>query len=268
MSRAKSIFGNKYQDSVFSSRKDKRRNEMNYADIKELDIQDGDGARVSIYVSGCHFKCKGCHNKEAWDFNYGKKFTQKEIDYIIELMDNDYISGLSILGGEPLEIVNQIGLVPLVKQIKEKFPEKDIWCYTGYDFEKDVLNNMYNKFNFTKELLDEIDIIVDGQFIESQKIVDLKFRGSFNQRKIDVQASLHEGKIVMMKFGDESRYETKVKTPKIIWITEFAKDKEKLQKPVYMSASGVVTNENIINTSEEKIVVTKENIRVAAKGIV
>ena len=172
---------------------------MNYADIKELDIQDGDGARVSIYVSGCHFHCKGCHNKEAWDFNYGKEFTQKEIDYILELMDNEYISGLSILGGEPLEIVNQIGLIPLVKQVKEKFPDKNIWCYTGYDFDKDVLN-MYNKFNITKELLSEIDIMVDGQFIEAKKILDLKFRGSYNQRKIDVQASLQEGKLIMMKF--------------------------------------------------------------------
>lgn len=180
---------------------------MNIADIKELDVQDGEGVRVSIYVSGCHFHCKGCHNKEAWNFNYGRKFTSKDIDYIIELMDNDYISGLSILGGEPLELVNQKGLIPLVNKVKEKFPNKNIWCYTGYDFEKDVLGNMFPKFEFTKDLLRNIDIMVDGQFIEEQKLVDLKFRGSYNQRKIDVQKSLELNSIVTMKFGDEVRYE-------------------------------------------------------------
>ena len=118
---------------------------MNYADIKEIDIQDGDGVRVSIYVSGCHFHCKECHNPEAWDFNYGKEFTEKEIDYIIEKMDNDYISGLSILGGEPMEPINQEGLIPLVKKVKEKFPNKNIWLYTGYLFDKDILFDMYNK---------------------------------------------------------------------------------------------------------------------------
>ena len=95
---------------------------MNYADIKEVDIQDGEGVRVSLYVSGCHFHCKGCHNKEAWDFNYGKKFTEETIDRIIDLLDKDYITGLSLLGGEPLEPVNQQGLVELTNRVKEKFP--------------------------------------------------------------------------------------------------------------------------------------------------
>ena len=148
---------------------------MNYADIKTIDIQDGEGIRVSIYVSGCHFHCKGCHNKEAWDFQYGKKFEESTIEYIIDLMNHDYISGLSILGGEPLETVNQQGLVPLVKKVKEKFPNKTIWCYTGYQFENDVLNNMYKKFFYTKELLENIDFMVDGQFEEDKILVDLKF---------------------------------------------------------------------------------------------
>ena len=196
-------------------------NIMKYADIKELDVQDGEGARVSIYVSGCHFHCKGCHNKEAWDFNYGKEFTEKEIDYIINLMDNEYISGLSILGGEPLELINQKGLVPLVTKVKEKFPDKDIWCYTGYDFEKDIISDMYNKYDFTKKLLDKIDIMVDGQFIEDKKIIDLKFRGSYNQRKIDVKSSLKSHSLVELKFGDEQRYSKPIaKYYKILYTNE------------------------------------------------
>ena len=135
---------------------------MNYADIKSVDIQDGTGVRVSIYVSGCHFHCKGCHNKEAWDFNYGKKFDDKTIDFIIGEMDHDYISGLSILGGEPLELENQKELVKLVEKVKKKYPKKDIWCYTGYKFKEDVLGNMYKKYDFTKNFLKNIDIIVDG----------------------------------------------------------------------------------------------------------
>lgn len=195
---------------------------MKIADIKELDIQDGEGARVSIYVSGCHFHCKGCHNPQAWNFDYGREFTEKDIDYIIDLMDNDYISGLSILGGEPLELVNQKGLVPLVNKVKEKFPDKDIWCYTGYDFEKDVLGNMLPRFEFTKDFFKKIDIVVDGQFVEEKKLTDLKFRGSYNQRKIDVQKSLETNSLVTMKFGDELRYEEKINNTKqkIIWIPE------------------------------------------------
>ncbi len=180
---------------------------MNYADIKTVDIQDGTGVRVSIYVSGCHFHCKGCHNQEAWNFNYGKKFDESTIKYIIDLMNHDYIAGLSILGGEPLETVNQQGLSQLVKEVKSKYPDKTIWCYTGYDFEKDVLGKMYKEYSYTRDLLNNIDIMVDGQFIEEKKMIDLRFRGSTNQKKIDVQASIKQGSIVQLKFGDESRYE-------------------------------------------------------------
>lgn len=162
---------------------------MNYADIKTVDIQDGTGIRVSIYVSGCHFHCKGCHNKEAWDFNYGKKFDETTINYIINAMDHEYISGLSILGGEPMELANQQALVGLVKKVKEIYPQKTIWCYTGYKFKEDLLEKMYKEYSYTRELLNNIDIIVDGEFIEEKKLVDLKFRGSTNQKKIDVKAS-------------------------------------------------------------------------------
>lgn len=205
---------------------------MNYADIKTVDVQDGTGIRVSIYVSGCHFHCKGCHNKEAWDFNYGKKFDETTIDYIINAMSPSYISGLSILGGEPLEPSNQQALVALVQKVKEKYPEKTIWCYTGYRFEEDVLSKMYKEFSYTKDLINNIDIIVDGQFIEEKKIVDLKFRGSTNQKKIDVKASLKEGKVVQLKFGDETRYEKQeeIKNPKIMLFKEFKTRKEEMAK--------------------------------------
>lgn len=236
---------------------------MNYADIKEVDIQDGDGVRVSIYVSGCHFHCKECHNKEAWDFNYGKEFTEKEIDKIIELMDNDYISGLSILGGEPLELVNQKGLVPLVNKVKEKFPNKNIWCYTGYDFEKDILNDMYNKFEFTKELVDKIDIMVDGQFEIDKKIADLKFRGSYNQRKIDVKESLKTKSLVKLEFGDENRIKTKSK-PKIIWIDrKVNEEKETIFEPQYSSNVRHYT----LPKERKPIVIQNELEKVAAKNI-
>ena len=162
--------------------------------------------RVSIYVSGCHFHCKGCHNKEAWDFNYGKKYDEKTEEYILEQLGNSYITGLSILGGEPLELNNQQNLVELVEKAKKKYPEKTIWCYTGYDFEKDILGNMYKRFDYTQKLLNNIDIIVDGKFEEENKIVNLKFRGSTNQRKIDVKRSLKENKMVQLKFGDEEKY--------------------------------------------------------------
>ena len=245
---------------------------MNYADIKELDIQDGDGARVSIYVSGCHFHCKECHNKEAWDFNYGKEFGQAEIDRIIDLMDNDYISGLSILGGEPLELVNQKGLVPLVNQVKERFPDKTIWCYTGYDFEKDVLNDMYKKFSFTKELIEKIDIMVDGQFEIDKKITDLKFRGSYNQRKIDVKASLESNSLVKMAFGDEARYENReekapIKVPKIIWITSFVKEKEKKSKIAQPGQPVYIQHYTLPKEQKIELIHSEEFEKIAAKSI-
>ena len=169
---------------------------MNYADIKKIDVANGEGVRVSVFVSGCNHHCKGCFNQCAWDFNYGKKFTEKEEQQIIDYMNHDYISGLSLLGGEPLEPKNQEGLLPLVKKVKEKFPNKDIWCYTGFDFEKDVVEKMAKNNETTRELLKYIDIIVDGKFEEDKKDLKLQFRGSSNQKIVDVKKSLKTGQIV------------------------------------------------------------------------
>ena len=169
---------------------------MNYADIKIADVANGKGVRVSLFVSGCNHHCKGCFNQCAWDFNYGKKFTEKEEQQIIDYMNHDYISGLSLLGGEPLEPKNQEGLLPLVKKVKEKFPDKNIWCYTGFDFEKDVVGKMAKNNETTRELLKYIDIIVDGKFEEDKKDLKLQFRGSSNQKIVDVKKSLQTGQIV------------------------------------------------------------------------
>ena len=169
---------------------------MNYADIEKIDVANGEGVRVSVFVSGCNHHCKGCFNQCAWDFNYGKKFTEKEEQQIIDYMNHNYISGLSLLGGEPLEPKNQEGLLPLVKKVKEKFPDKNIWCYTGFDFEKDIVEKMAKNNETTKELLKYIDIIVDGKFEEDKKDLKLQFRGSSNQKIVDVKQSLQTGQIV------------------------------------------------------------------------
>ncbi|MGN1299515.1 MAG: anaerobic ribonucleoside-triphosphate reductase activating protein [Candidatus Scatovivens sp.] len=238
---------------------------MNYADIKEVDIQDGEGVRVSLYVSGCHFHCKGCHNKEAWDFNYGNEFTDETIERIIKLLDKNYITGLSILGGEPLEPINQKGLVKLVKEVKQKFPSKTIWCWTGYDFEKDIFGKMYKQFPFTKELLKNIDIIVDGQFEEENKLVNLKFRGSTNQKKIDVQASIKNDSIVRLKFGDEDRYTTK--KPKIIPIQEYKEKHNNSETEEYRintQNNGIIS---IDGNREEKIEVHAVSEKISADSI-
>ena len=169
---------------------------MNYADIKKIDVANGEGVRVSVFVSGCNHHCKGCFNQCAWDFNYGKEFSEKEEQQIIDYMNHDYISGLSLLGGEPLEPRNQEGLLPLVKKVKEKFPNKNICCYTGFDFEKDVVEKMAKNNETTRELLKYIDIIVDGKFEEDKKDLKLQFRGSSNQKIVDVKKSLQTGQIV------------------------------------------------------------------------
>jgi anaerobic ribonucleoside-triphosphate reductase activating protein len=169
---------------------------MNYATIKECDVANGPGVRVSLFVSGCNHHCKGCFNEVAWDFGYGNEFTQDVIDKILKDLDHEYIEGLSLLGGEPLEYRNQKGLLPLVKQVKEKFPNKTIWCYTGFDFEKDVIGKMYDNCEETRELMADIDVIVDGKFEIDKKNPSLQFRGSENQRLIDVKQSMAQNKIV------------------------------------------------------------------------
>lgn len=166
---------------------------MKYAKIKKTDVANGPGVRVSIFVSGCHHHCEGCFNSEAWDFNYGNDFTEDTIQEIIEAMNHDYITGLSLLGGEPFELINQKGLLPLLKKVKEVYPDKTIWAYSGFLY--DELKEM--DYPETKEILSLIDVLVDGKFVESLKDPNLYFRGSSNQRVIDMKKTLKSKEIVL-----------------------------------------------------------------------
>lgn len=173
---------------------------MNYAEIKYCDVANGPGVRTSLFVSGCSHHCPGCFNEIAWDFNYGKPFTQDTIDSIIESLKPDYIQGLTLLGGEPFEYSNQKGLLPLVRQVREVLPQKDIWCFTGFLFDKDIIENMCKKWKETNELLSYIDVLVDGRFVEDLKNLNLKFKGSENQRTILVNESLKSGNVILYDF--------------------------------------------------------------------
>ena len=173
---------------------------MNYAEIKYCDVANGPGVRTSLFVSGCSHHCPGCFNEIAWDFNYGKPFTQDTIDSIIESLKPDYIQGLTLLGGEPFEYSNQKGLLPLVRQVRKVLPQKDIWCFTGFLFDKDIIENMCKKWKETNELLSYIDVLVDGRFVEELKNVNLKFKGSENQRTILVNESLKSGNVILYDF--------------------------------------------------------------------
>lgn len=174
---------------------------MNYASIKPVDVANGTGVRVSLFVSGCTHKCKGCFNSEAWDFNYGDLYTDETQKYILSCLDKTYIRGLSLLGGEPFDPHNQETLIKLLKEVRSRLPEKDIWCYTGYDFDKDLKGEFAEINKSTSELLSLIDILVDGEFVLELKNPSLKFRGSSNQRIIDVQSSLKSGDTVLCDLG-------------------------------------------------------------------
>ncbi|MCI5484711.1 MAG: anaerobic ribonucleoside-triphosphate reductase activating protein [Clostridiales bacterium] len=170
---------------------------MNYAEIKNCDIANGPGVRISLFVSGCTHHCPGCFNQVAWDFDYGQPFTQQTIDQILEMLKPGYIKGLTLLGGEPFEPENQGAIVELLRQIKEKYPEKSIWAFSGYLFDRDILSGRLGNWEITKEYLSYLDVLVDGPFVEAKKNLSLRFRGSENQRIIDVPASLAANRIVL-----------------------------------------------------------------------
>ena len=170
---------------------------MNYATIKKRDIANGVGVRVSLFVSGCTHHCKNCFNKETWDFDYGEVYTKETENLILEYLSPDFVNGLSLLVGEPFEPTNQKELVSLLRKVKEKYPQKDVWCYTGYLFDKELLGDSRARCEYTDEMLSYIDVLVDGRFVEEKKDITLQFRGSSNQRVIDVKKSLSQNGVIL-----------------------------------------------------------------------
>lgn len=180
---------------------------MYFGEIKYNDIANGEGVRVSLFVSGCRNKCKGCFNELTWDFKYGQPFTKVEEDKIIEALKPSYISGLTVLGGEPFEPENQEALAPFIKRVRETYPDKTIWMYSGYTMDKQMLpDNGLVHTAYTKDILNCIDILVDGRFVCELLNLALKFRGSSNQRIIKVKESLKEGKIILSELNEYKNF--------------------------------------------------------------
>lgn len=174
---------------------------MNFATIKKYDVANGPGVRVSLFVSGCTHRCKGCFNAEAWDFDYGQPYTAKTEEEILSALDHSYIAGLSLLGGEPFDPRNQETVCGLLKKVRARFPQKDVWCYTGYTLDKDLKEGGAAYTPFTKDMLENIDVIVDGEFVEALKDIKLRFRGSSNQRIIDLKRTRGSGEIKLWLDG-------------------------------------------------------------------
>lgn len=169
---------------------------MNYAEIKPFSIENGTGVRVSLFVSGCRHRCKECFNQETWDFHYGKPFTEETEEEIIKELTPAYIAGLTLLGGDPTEPENQAALLPLLRKIREKLPDKTVWTYSGYLYE-DFLPGGRACCDATEEYMSLVDVMVDGPFLLAEKDISLKFRGSRNQRIIDIKATREAGQIVL-----------------------------------------------------------------------
>lgn len=170
---------------------------MHYGEIKNCDVANGVGVRVSLFVSGCTNRCKNCFQPQTWDFNYGEEFTPEVEDSIIEMLSKSYIAGLTVLGGEPFEPENQRALLPFLKKVKERYPEKNIWAYTGFTFEELLTDGSHPSCEVTRDVLALVDTLVDGRFVEEKKNITLKFRGSENQRILDVKKSLETDRPVL-----------------------------------------------------------------------
>ena len=170
---------------------------MNYAGIKYCDIANGLGCRTVLFVSGCRNACKGCFQPQTWDFHYGAPFDEKVQEEVLHSLEADYVQGITLLGGEPFEEENQAALVPFMRRVREQYPNKDVWAFTGYIYDKDLIPGGRKYTEYTDELLSMIDILVDGPFMEELKDITLKFRGSRNQRVIDLSKTIQCGKICL-----------------------------------------------------------------------
>ena len=168
---------------------------MYYSVIKPVDIADGIGVRVSLFVSGCTHHCKGCFQPQTWAFDYGQPYTKETEEQLLSLLAPSYIRGLTLLGGEPMEPDNQRALLSLLRRVREELPQKDIWCYSGYTLEE-LKGDSRARCEVTDEMLSLIDVLVDGEFVEEKRNISLKFRGSENQRLIDLKKTLAQGSVV------------------------------------------------------------------------
>ena len=177
---------------------------MHYGEIKNCDIANGIGVRVTLFVSGCTNCCEDCFQPETWDFNYGKEFTEATEEVILKMLEPGYISGLTVLGGEPFEPSNQRRLVPFLRRVKERFPDKSIWSFTGFTYEQLLTEGEHCHTEVTEEMLSLLDMLVDGRFVKELKNITLRFRGSENQRIIDLNKTRDNGDIVLWE-GMNSR---------------------------------------------------------------
>ncbi len=174
---------------------------MNYATIKKCDIANGTGVRVSLFVSGCRHHCLGCFNEEAWDFHYGQVFNEDTIQEIMDALKPSHVEGLTLLGGEPMDLDNQEGILPLLQRVKNELPNKDIWVYSGYILD-DLLPGGRAHREITDEILSYVDVLVDGPFVQDLKDISLRFRGSSNQRLIDLKETLKQKKVILYQGKD------------------------------------------------------------------
>ena len=177
---------------------------MNYAQILTCDMANGPGMRVSLFVSGCTHHCRGCFNEVAWPFDYGEKFDRETENRLLEAVKPSYYQGMTLLGGEPFEPVNQKGLISFLRRYKEEYPDKDLWAFTGYIYDQDLVPGGRAFTDVTDEMLSYVDVLVDGPFMEDRKDITLLYKGSSNQRTIDMKQSRQEGKIIFWNPGDVS----------------------------------------------------------------
>lgn len=178
---------------------------MYYGNIKNCDVADGEGVRVTLFVSGCTNRCPGCFQPQTWDFQYGQPFTQETEDQLLDMLAPGYISGLTLLGGEPFEPENQRSLLPFVKRVRERYPDKTVWCFTGFTLDRLLDPQDPKHCEATGELLGLIDVLVDGPFVQEKKNLALRFRGSENQRLIDLNATREKGEIVLLPDRERGR---------------------------------------------------------------
>lgn len=177
---------------------------MHYSTIKDCDIANGIGVRITLFVSGCTNHCKNCFQPQTWDFDFGEPFTEETEEKLLEMLKPDYINGLTLLGGEPMEPQNQRALVPFLKRVRETYPNKNIWCFTGFTYEILKTDGSHPRCEVTDEMLSLIDVLVDGRYVDELKDLTLQFRGSSNQRLIDMVKTRENGEVTLLPNNDRT----------------------------------------------------------------